>query len=277
MNSENKNLKGISCSALKFYAVILMVIDHIGAAVLYFLIKDYGCQYNHPETFFQTGAALPVIYFFLRLIGRLSFPIFCFMLVEGFFHTRSRWKYAFKLLIFSFLSEVPFDMAFTHHVLTFNKQNVFFTLFIALMVMWGLEFVEEKKMSQADSDFFSNKMTQNIFAACIELIIICLGMYAAILLKTDYAEKGVAAIIAMYMVYRYYGRYAEDRAKAHMSVMAAGVLVLALFSFDEAMAFLNLPVIARYNGKRGKGMKYFFYIFYPAHLMLLYLIYSLIK
>ena len=91
--------KNITSDCLKWIAVITMVIDHIGAAIL-------------EKTYFFLSADIQKADFLFRKIGRLSFPIFCFLLVEGFYHTRSRKKYLVNILLFAVISEIPFEAAF---------------------------------------------------------------------------------------------------------------------------------------------------------------------
>jgi hypothetical protein len=80
----------------------------------------------------------------MRLIGRLGFPLFCFLLVEGFQHTHNKWKYASRLAIFALISEIPFDLALRGKFFYFNYQNVFFTLLIGLLVMIGFQMIADK-------------------------------------------------------------------------------------------------------------------------------------
>ena len=87
--------RGISADTLKWIALITMFIDHIGASVL-----EKIPQYTTVDWVFQLN-------FTLRLIGRISFPIYCFLLVEGFFMTRSQKKYALNLFVFALVSEIP--------------------------------------------------------------------------------------------------------------------------------------------------------------------------
>ena len=116
--------KGFSGSTLKLIAIITMLIDHIGAAVIArLLIAGQGSE------------LLYKIYYAMRAVGRVAFPIFCFLLVEGFFYTGSRKKYALRLFGFALLSEIPFDLAFSGKILEFGYQNVFFTLLIGLLTI----------------------------------------------------------------------------------------------------------------------------------------------
>ena len=117
---------GISGYWLKLIAVISMLIDHTSAVILEQI----------------PGLENPA--FLMRIIGRLAFPIYCFLLVEGFYHTRSRAKYAGRLFLFALISEVPFDLAFSRRMWDFSSNNVFFTLLFGLLVIWGVEGIKQK-------------------------------------------------------------------------------------------------------------------------------------
>ena len=246
-----RKFKGISGSTLKMIAIVTMLIDHIGAAVLARLLMVQGL--NSIDTSSQdavmqwltNNAALYYTYTAMRTIGRIAFPIFCFLLVEGFLHTHDVKKYALRLGAFALISEIPFDLAFNSRVLEFQYQNVFFTLFIGLITMIAYHAVEKKEEWHP------------ALRGLLYAIIIVAGMALAWLLKTDYAEKGVFCIMVLYMF-----------RKKKTNQMLAGCLSF----FWETAALLAFIPIAFYNGKRGWNMKYFFYIFYPAHLLLLYLI-----
>ena len=106
----NVKQQGISGYWLKLIAVISMLIDHTSAVIL------------------EQIPGLEAPAFFMRIIGRAAFPIYCFLLVEGFYHTRSRAKYAGRLFLFALISEVPFDLAFSRRMWDFSSNNVFFTL-----------------------------------------------------------------------------------------------------------------------------------------------------
>lgn len=211
-----ENKVGVSSFYLKLLAVITMLIDHIGAVLL-------------PE------------YILLRCIGRIAFPIYCFLLVEGAVHTSDIRKYQMRLLFFALLSEIPYDLAHSGTLLRPDQQNVFFTLFLGLL---GIRVLE--------------KYNRGFISA---LTIFFITMSAGIL-QTDYSFGGVCFILAFYIFYRY-------NVAKYMSFI---VLNFFFFGGIQNFAILSLIPIAMYNGKRGPKIKYAFYIFYPLHLFLLFLI-----
>lgn len=255
MNETITKSKGITGSTLKLIAIIAMLIDHIGGVVIErmliskgLLSLDYTNMANAPE---EMAAILPLtsIYFILRIIGRLGFPIFCFLLIEGFLHTRNVWKYALRLLAFALISEVPFDLALRSSFFDLGYQNVFFTLFLGLMAITFISIAEEK--------FKEN----NVVRLLLILIVSIFFMGIAFSLNTDYSLWGVLTIVAMYTL-----------RKNKTWEMAVGCAVLTVSSFLEVFAFVLLIPIRKYNGERGLNLKYVFYAFYPVHLLILYLI-----
>lgn len=136
--------KGLSGSALKWIAVGTMLLDHIGAVLIerqvWPLLSETG------STVFL-GFGMDVWYeidLALRLVGRLAFPLFAFLLVEGFLHTRNVKTYALWMGAFALASEIPFDLAFRGRFLEFGFQNIFFTLLLGLLAVWGMQEFEEK-------------------------------------------------------------------------------------------------------------------------------------
>lgn len=239
--------KGITSTGLKLIAVTLMLIDHIGASIVERTMAAYaGGTTALPAwaTFSYTGlAALDII---LRLVGRLAFPIFCFCLAEGFYYTRSRKKYLTGLIIFAFVSEIPFDFALYNGEIGLTSQNVFFTLAIGLGSIWAIEALKSRIVNRVASALVS-VIAVVAFAAFAELI------------NTDYGAIGVLVINVIY----------DTRLKGRKTSMALCDLILTIANPLEISAFANVAIVHFYNGKRGKGMKYFFYVFYPAHLLIL--------
>lgn len=214
---------------LKIIAVISMFIDHVGAVLF------------------------PNIILF-RMIGRLAFPIYCFLLVEGARYTHHMLQYMMRMGVFALISELPFDWAFYHRFVYTAHQNVFFTLFIGLVMIWFLE----HPMNDMEIPDIVNK-----------LIIVALAGTAAELLSTDYGFSGIAIILIFYIL----------RERALLKYMIVALICIGM-GWLEAFAILALIPIALYNGQRGsqtKIMQYGFYAFYPAHLLLLAMIYQIIK
>ena len=219
--------KGISQEGLKLIACVTMLIDHIGAVL--------------------------VPYTELRIIGRLAFPIYCFLLAEGIAHTRNPKKYALRLGIGALLAEVPFDLLFFGE-LTFAHQSVMITLLLGfLMAMWA-------------------RKTGNIllpFAVCF---------FGAELLGTDYGGYGVA-LIALFLV------SADKPHKQLIQTLGMAVLMLLMGSMPVAVIGIRVPIqlfavlamvpICYYSGKKATSsvwVQRVFYLFYPVHLAVLLLI-----
>ena len=125
---------GISGSTLKIIALVTMLTDHIGAAIIEPVLiqkaERMHIQWGSYSDLILIDKTLGTAYIAMRYIGRIAFPIFCFLLVEGFLHTRNVRRYAFRLFLFALISEIPFDLAFHHQLFCMDYQNVFFTLFI---------------------------------------------------------------------------------------------------------------------------------------------------
>ena len=252
----------MSGSRLKWIAIITMLIDHIGAAIIehYIRYTDWAVRGMEARELFYNLDLL------LRSIGRMAFPIFIFLLVEGFFHTRSRLKYLLRLSVFCIISDIPFDLAvvLSNNSIrngtfwTFSYQNVFFTLTLGFLGMMILEKLHEK--------------IPNILVTVISFAAVAGGLYAAAeFLNTDYGGAGVAAILTAYA----FKKYAVDtgRLPAQSEMIGTVIVLAALCNLNEAIAIVDTIFIRQYDGSRGKTIsKWFFYIFYPAHLFILFLI-----
>lgn len=149
-SKDSKKKWGIYGSTLKLIAIITMLIDHTAATILDRTLISKG--FNNLDMsntqavhdFFNKYGLIYNIDFVMRLIGRIGFPLFCFLLIEGFQHTRNKWKYTVRLAMFSLISEIPFDLAFSNKVIEFSSQNVFFTLTIGMLAMIGFESISQK-------------------------------------------------------------------------------------------------------------------------------------
>lgn len=231
----NRTQSLFTTTGLKLIAVISMLIDHFGAA--FFVI--YTSYYDSSQDF----AGADLIYQVLRGVGRTSFPIFCFVLVEGFYHTRNRYRYLARLFVFSVLSEIPFDLALRGSLWEIGTQNVFFTLWIGCTTLLLIEKV--RGCGRGD----------RVFRTSLSIVIGMAGMLFAYFLKTDYSAYGVLLILIFYL-------FRSDRGKACL----CGFLCMIW----EWLCFPAFLLLYHYNGQKGKNLKYFFYLFYPLHLLVLY-------
>ena len=187
----------------------------------------------------HTGAVLYPSQIWLRCLGRIAFPIFCFLIVEGFFHTHDVRRYMGRIGVFALISEIPYDLAFRGVPLEYAHQNVFFTLLIGIGMMVLLERNREWP---------------------VKAVILLLAMWLAVLIRSDYNFRGILLIFVFYIFH-------ESR---WLAVTAGGLWNFLYQGVIQKYGVLSVLPLALYNGERGRKMKYFFYIFYPAHLLLLY-------
>ena len=235
----------LSGSALKTLALIAMLIDH--TAICFSPWLGTSLYASMPAALvplltklFQFLKVPFTPYVLLRGIGRIAFPIFCFLLAEGARHTRSWKRYAGSLLLFALVSEIPFNL-FNSGSLQFARQNVFFTLFLGYLGILALERVREHP-----------------FLASLTLAM--LGVVSCFL-QADYGWAGYLFILLLYLL-----------ARQPAVQLFSGVALLG-WPVGVALAF---PLMNLYNGKRGfiRGpvWKYLYYGIYPVHLTLLWLL-----
>ena len=220
------NNKPLSQEGLKLIACLTMLIDHVGA--LFFPQQRW-----------------------FRIIGRLAFPIYCFLLAEGAHYTKKPAKYALRLFVGLLLAEIPFDLAFFGGF-TWEHQSVMFTLLLAFLMAICM-----KKLPLLG-----------------KLLAVIPFYFAAELLNTDYGGMGII-MAAVFLI----SREVPDA----MLFRAIGVLSLNLSyftrSYTQPFASLALFPIAMYSGEKATGSKWIqwaFYLFYPAHLLVLWLILGII-
>ena len=223
----------MSVFALKILAILAMSLDHIAAVFL--------SPINMP-------------YLLMRGFGRIAFPIFCFLIVEGYYHTRDVKKYMIRLAGFALVSEIPFDLCFYQKPFYWQHQNVFFTLALGLITIYAIDEIKKR---------FS---TSYIKALVLQFAVIILAMTTAWFLSTDYSMLGILIIIAFYV----------GRGNIIQIAISICIVTLYLGNTFQLYSLLALIPIYLYNGKKGPSMCYVFYVFYPAHMLILYVMSSLI-
>ena len=225
-----KKYKVLSGSVLKTIALVSMIIDHTA----------FVFSAKFPGALFSIGSKSYSAYSIMRWIGRLAFPIYCFLLVEGFLHTKDRKKYALRLFIFALISEIPFNLA-NNMKTAYSGQNVFFTLFLGCLGMMCVE-------------YFRSDRPKMLFSLIALLAV-------SLLLKADYGITGFCFIMMM---------YALREQKILQTVVGCGILSS---TWIAGLAFIPINL---YNGERGfikgRALQYCYYAIYPVHLLILYLI-----
>ena len=209
-------IKGIHTFTLKWIAILSMLIDHVGA--IFF-----------PEQLW------------MRIIGRMAFPIFAYLLVEGFVYTSNVKKYMMRLGAFALISEVAYDLAFFGVPLEFTHQNVFCSLFLGVLMLHLLVQMPEKWK---------------------QMLVLAVLFGVAYFLRVDYGYVGLMMILLYYAL-------REERFFKLIAVAAVNVFFMGGVQSYAALAMIP---IAFHNRKKGPGMKWLFYVFYPAHLLILYLV-----
>lgn len=234
---------GLTSNMLRTIAVLLMLSDHIWA------------------TYMSFGN-------WMTYIGRMAFPIFAFQIAEGFVYTSNFKKYSLRLLGFAIVSEIPFNLIYSSRFFNPYHQNVLFTLLLGLLAIYVLDNLKK------------NFTKKNIGISLLWLALISI---AATLGFVDYGFLGMLTVVMFYVL--------RDFPFAWLAQLVGMVLINIVFfeglvyPFEifgrifeipyQGFAVFSLIPIWLYGGRKGKSskaMQYGFYAFYPAHMLVLYLI-----
>lgn len=243
--------RGLSQEALKIIACVTMLIDHIGAVIVL-------------ECFYQTtGAAKAAwleIYEILRTVGRLAFPIYCFLLVEGVFYTRNPKRYGLRLLTGALLSEIPYDLAF-YGSINWESQSVMVTLLLGFVMLEAM-----KKCPKL----------------LLKLLTVLPFAFAAEKLGTDYGAMGIM-VIAVFALTREIKYKCLWQFLGIWFIFSPNHLMMlnwlggVQWTMQELAAVAVVP-IALYSGHKttkSRLLQWMFYLFYPVHLLILYIIHAM--
>lgn len=235
----------ISSVGLHIIAMILMLMDHMWATVL----SDYQ---------------------WLNSVGRLAFPIFAFMIVEGFTHTKNLKKYVTRLLIFAVITEIPFNLMVGNNITYYPHQNVLWTFLMGIGLMYLNELAAKKEKIWLS------------FVTAVSTII--LGYVLGFVTFADYYGPGVLTVLLFYFFrgrkwWCYLGQLV-GMYYLHAEMLKGLYFEVDLFGYhleivQQGLAVLSLAFIWLYKGRQGKKSKafqYFCYAFYPAHMLILWLI-----
>jgi len=219
---------GLTGNALKIIAIISMTIDHIGVQLV---SNDI-----------------------LRIIGRLAFPIFAYMIAEGCRYTRNRRKYALTIGAVAAICQIVYYFAMGS-----LYQCIFVTFLLSVLLIYAMDNAVKKQ-----------DVLHSIYAVLFLIFVVFVTEYLPQLLDhTDFAiDYGFCGVMVPVLVYFACGKYMK------LVAAALGLVILSItYGGIQWYSLLSVPLLALYNGERGRlKMKWFFYIYYPLHLGVIYLI-----
>lgn len=251
---------GVTGAVLKNAAYITMFIDHFFAVI--FL--------NYMNLHLVDGAwdpRLQPVYRAGRAVGRIAFILFAFLITEGFFYTKNRKRFLLRLLLFALLSEIPFDLAFSGKLFAWKSQNVYWTLFLGVLLLTLWEYLSRYR---------------SVLIRMVRILIVPIVCTVAFLGATDYRFMGILLIFTFYLTRKEDGGIRMLVAGMVMLLGTWGsnliryagiysVRYLFRFSLREMYGLYAFLLIFLYNGEKGRQLpKPFYYGFYPVHLLFLY-------
>lgn len=242
----------VSQETLKLIATVTMLIDHIGAILVYAI---YLSAWN--EGNYELSNLMARIYKPMRIIGRIAFPIYCFLLVEGFHYTRDIRKYVARLAIGMVLSEIPFDLALSGRI-DWSSSSVMVTMLLGCLMMAGMKSLSGFWQLLAIPPFYG----------------------IAELLDTDYGGRGILLIAML----------ALTKGLPHEKLLrTVGFVICLWFGATVQVGSVEIPMelfgliglipMLLYDGKKlthNKWIQWSFYLFYPVHLLVLWIIEELL-
>lgn len=237
----------ITSCGLHILAMALMLCDHIWATLL-------------PQ------------YAILTCIGRIAFPIFAFLLVEGFTKTKDLKKYFLRILVFALISEIPFNLVYSNSVFYPYHQNVLFTYLLGIIMLWIMDKCKQFK-------YFKYPLWLLITIAFFAIgYITMVDFYgdAFVMISLFYVFKERTPLNMVLLTLLMYYVNAELLGGYYYDVVLFGHHFELI---QQSLATLALIPIFLYKGNKGytsKGFKYFCYAFYPAHLTILYIIFRIL-
>lgn len=226
------NFTILNANTLKFIAIVAMVIQHI--TIMFYPTHD-------------------TVYWILYSIGRITAPIMCFMVAEGYYHTSNVKKYLFRLFLATLLSHIPHAIAFSFSPIEFWKvTSIMWCLFLGLLAL---------HIYKNDNYPFTTRL--GVIGIC------CLLSYPG----------NLNCIIVLWILA--FGIFREDNLKKYTAFFLITLLYLAEYwiiagsgiPWIRLVSLLAIPLLLMYNGKRGsksKVIQYGYYLFYPIHFLILY-------
>ena len=226
---------------LKLIACITMLIDHFGHAIVPYLPVPYMVEF----------------YYACRIMGRLAFPIYCFLLVEGMHHTRSPKKYILRLGVGILLAELPFDILFEGGI-SWAYQSVMVTLTLGAIMLLCMQRVEKKGL---------------------KLLLVIPFAILAELAKCDYGSWGIV-MIAVFALFDRLSMQTMGILLVNACIESAMIPIFGIPMSVQLFATFAMVPIALYSGRKlshSRTVQWAFYLFYPVHLLLLWIVFGFVR
>lgn len=225
----------LNSNMLKIIACITMVVDHVG-----FLI-------------------FPNLQI-LRIIGRISFPLFAFMIAIGTYYTKNRLKHILLISTLGILMQIVLYL-----FVNMTDFSIFITFSISIILIYIIDFIEDKIKNK---DIILSILSIFVFIFLIAYLVWFTKTYDYFFM--NYGIYGILAPVVIYIIRKYFSKI-----YIYLSAIAFAVMIIIYTNYINNplgyYAFMSLPFILLYNGKRGKfNLKYFFYLFYPLHFVIIY-------
>lgn len=252
-------MKNLTRYHLKIIAITSMLFDHTWKLFIGPISTFFANHFDYPISF--------ILFQSIESLGRIAFVLFAFMISEGCKYTHNINKYIMRLLIFGFISEIPFQyfISIIHHQsfqFSFGLTNVFFTLTLGAIAIKGNQALSKKSL--------------------LSFLPLCLCCIIAYFINCDYDVFGVLLIFSFYyflnkssqlifailLLFSYYIIY-------QLSIYPININLVITSTLYFIGALLGIYCIAHDHSQLGKPLKYIFYIFYPVHLIILCAIYQL--
>ena len=235
----------LSASVLKIIAMVTMIIDHTGYLIL------NGKLYGFNDAVYQHVITLPeaqkwiFLYNLCRIIGRISFPIFAFLVIESLLRTSSVLNYLFRLIILAIVSEVPYDLMIHNHFMYLGDQNVVFLYFIVVGII----------------SIYRRINAHPIYLMAMTIV----AMIVSYVAKISYGPMGV-----LYMVYIYNMRFDKNLRTIGCAIIS---FIMSFYKNRYGVGAISAIFIHLYNGKKGNiKLGNLPYIIYPLHMLIIVII-----
>lgn len=264
---NNGTSRGISLATIKNIAYITMLIDHVSLCIIGRLVSLE--QYAGNGVLRQLAEGM-------RMVGRLAFPLFVWMLVNGMKYTSNRARYMLRLLIIAIISEPCFDLAISRRLYDSSSQNVCITLLISAVTIYAYEWIQARKVDK-------------IWRFVLSAIVVATACLITFALRTDYRVTGILITMAMYHIN---GDDTSDvwtkALKLFVTIFVANILKFMLINpqyilvpanwrwyIDRAanmqiLEVFSIFIISRFNHNKGSILpRCVYYAFYPVHLLVI--------